>query len=272
MSFFVSKSRDESFDPRRQGSFDVRHCKTMHDVASIVVKNCWSPISWNGGLRKGDNFLEAGLCALDFDSPNYSLRQCITDHRGFIHLIGTTKSHQKEKRGVVCDRFRLVIPFMEVVNKSADYKSAISHAILKYQSDEACSDLARFYYPCKEIVSLSEDGQSFQVMRDKNELFIKSDLHGSIRNAPFRTPPGWVLAVLRNGVPLGSRHHTCLRIAVALSARGFSEEEILKIICQSPFGCFPDIGFEELTRTISNAVQWVQEKMQEKQRNDGESQ
>ena len=184
-------------------------------------------------------------------------------------MIGTTRSHQKEKNGLICERFRLIIPVSNQINDRQSYSSLMSQAIKHYGSDEACSDLGRFYFPCTEIISIQEMGMSFEDMAAgfpavtpiENHIHVtqtNSDGHQGYPTGPFKVPPPWVLAALRTGVPKGSRHRACLRIAVALSARGFLEDEIFAIVSLSPFGSEVDISDKELHRTISNGIKWLQ--------------
>jgi hypothetical protein len=80
----------------------------------------------------------------------------------YAHVIATTRSHQKEKNGVVCDRFRVVLLLPQAVSNDSDFKRYWFAAYAKWPFiDPACKDAARFFFPCTEVVSLKEDGLLF---------------------------------------------------------------------------------------------------------------
>lgn len=61
----------------------------------------------------------------------------------FYCLVGTTKSHNKEKSGVICPRYRMVCP-VETLNISKDHYSDIYFYIAnRLGADLACKDVAR---------------------------------------------------------------------------------------------------------------------------------
>jgi hypothetical protein len=85
-------------------------------ITPFILRRVWSPCVWDGGRRREQNFAFAGWGALDFDDGRYTLEQAKTDWREFIHVMGTTKSHQVAKNGgAACDRFRILFPWEEPI-------------------------------------------------------------------------------------------------------------------------------------------------------------
>jgi hypothetical protein len=123
-------------------------------ISKALTKYVWSPIKFDGGIRLEKHFLGTIFCALDFDSPATTLEWALVTFKDHTHIIGTTKSHQKEKNGITCDRFRVVLMFEDLVTDLHLYKYNMEKMILKHKADRACKDGARFFYPCKEIVSI----------------------------------------------------------------------------------------------------------------------
>ena len=123
-------------------------------ISKALTKYVWSPIKFDGGIRLEKHFLGTIFCALDFDSPATTLEWALETFKEHTHIIGTTKSHQKEKNGITCDRFRVVLMFEDLVTDLPLYKYNMEKMILKHKADRACKDGARFFYPCKEIVSI----------------------------------------------------------------------------------------------------------------------
>jgi hypothetical protein len=131
-----------------------------HIVAKLICEFAWSPIVWVGGRRKADSFGAALWCALDFDDGTYTLAQAMDDvtQAGLTHVIGTTKSHGKEKDSApACDRFRMLLRFDRVVDSRALYERVMRAAMDDFAgSDKSCKDAARFFFPCVDIVSAAK--------------------------------------------------------------------------------------------------------------------
>ena len=131
----------------------------MQYLERAITKHCWSPIIIKGGHRLEKNFLGSYICALDFDAPYTPLACAIEEFKDFSHIIATTKSHQKPKNGVVCDRYRVVLWWERLITDLAEYKFNLSKQIDNYYSDKACKDGARFFFPCVDIVSSNGNGK-----------------------------------------------------------------------------------------------------------------
>ncbi len=90
---------------------------------------------------------------VDNDTDNIlSLSTAVELFNGFQSLIVTTKSHQKEKNGVVADRYRILIPLDEAimvsVNEYSDYYLHIASLLnISEYIDKSCKDAARMYQP-----------------------------------------------------------------------------------------------------------------------------
>lgn len=122
-------------------------------LEKCITKYVWSPMLFRSGIRNEEHFKAVLVCGLDFDSPSTTLSWALETFKEYAHIIGTTKSHQREKKGVVCDRFRVVLLFQEIITDLNLYKYNIALLTDKYKADKACKDGARFFFPCKEIVS-----------------------------------------------------------------------------------------------------------------------
>ena len=135
----------------------------MDYIERAITSRVWSPACFAGGVRLEKNFLGAHICALDFDAPNTPLDCAIQQFKNYSHIIGTTKSHQKEKNGVTCDRYRVVLWFDRLATDLAEYKHNMTLQISTYYADKACKDGARFFFPCKEIVSSNGNGVTIKI-------------------------------------------------------------------------------------------------------------
>jgi len=67
-------------------------------------------VHFDNGKRKSDKALEGQNCiGIDVDN-GASLQETIDKLQGLIYIIYTTKSHQKDKGGIICDRYRILLP------------------------------------------------------------------------------------------------------------------------------------------------------------------
>jgi hypothetical protein len=140
-----------NFSYSKDLAYDYRYYSgTLEELAMLVSSDInYSPFNFEGGHRKEINSnLEMCNCImLDFDD-GMTLNEATHFFSQYINIIATTKSHQKEKNGFVCDRFRVILPTSrDFINITIDeYKIMMSLLIERYKSDSSCKDIARFYY------------------------------------------------------------------------------------------------------------------------------
>jgi len=78
-------------------------------VKSDKVSN-FCLVHFENGKRKSDKTIEGQNCiGIDVDN-GITLQETIEKLKDYVYLIYTTKSHQKDKGGLVCDRFRILLP------------------------------------------------------------------------------------------------------------------------------------------------------------------
>ncbi len=129
--------------------------RTLEEISEIITRNIWSPNTFKNGHRLNENFSSSFYLVLDFDNGQTTLRDAgrmFCDYRG---IIGTTKSHSAEQH-----RFRVVIPWERPINDPLLYAYNMDLAMDKYDCDASCIDLARYYFPCKDIVACT-DGDDY---------------------------------------------------------------------------------------------------------------
>ena len=125
----------------------------------MTEQHNYSNIVWSNGQRKGENFQSVEILILDIDE-GYSIDQMKKKLEGYQALIVTTKHHQsKMKNGKEIaprDRYRLFLPLAQPIDIPMHYKQIITGVIKEFKADEACKDLARYYYcnPNQEVYFL----------------------------------------------------------------------------------------------------------------------
>jgi len=74
-----------------------------------------SPFEFKGGIKKSENWNNENqnILILDVDD-GLSIVEAKDKFKDNMYLIYTTKSHQIEKKGIKCDRFRIILPAIYV--------------------------------------------------------------------------------------------------------------------------------------------------------------
>jgi len=107
----------------------------------------YSAVQFREGYRDAAHAIPGSdLIILDYDD-GFTLCDAVDMFRQYIGIVATTRSHQKEKHGVVCDRFRVILPTLRPVKLEAvEFRKMMKEVILHYGTDKACSDMSRMYY------------------------------------------------------------------------------------------------------------------------------
>ena len=266
MEVKISVSRKNSFVGKDHTHFNTA-TGLFQSLEKVMTTRTWSPILWKEGHRKKLNFLQAQLIALDFDSGVWTLehaKEFFLDYQMNV-IIGTTKSHQKEKTtstGAVlpsCDRFRVIVGTSEPCTSLENYEHTMSEIMKKIPCDKSCKDGARFFYPCKDIVLVSEGGNNFS-WEEKSEEQKKAEKKKqelmdarAIKMAEQGTIPKFIYDAVRKGVGQDeSRHRMSYRIGAELSKIGYGEDEICRFILTGPIAA---IGEQDVRRAVRNGIQ-----------------
>lgn len=235
-------------------------------IQKIITKLVWSPVIFDRGERRQSNFKYSDLCALDFDNPETTLAEAVERYQNFWCIIGVTKSHQKEKNGIKCDRFRVITKWEVRIDDLATYHTNIRLLARGAGADMSATDGARFFYPCTKIVftNLDPDGFCETVKLAEKELQIKPLSRFEIltirRSWLTRKTTGrrHIDSFLRDGIPFGSgRNQSCYVTAIFLLQLGYTADQVKVIIDSSPFD-----RTDFMDREISSAIQSASKKVQ----------
>lgn len=235
-----------------------------HRIATGILRFPWSGIQWWHGRRNQRSFGRAAWCVLDFDTPEFTLAQAINNvFADCIRIIGTTKSHQRDKNGVVCDRFRVALKFDAVVTDLETYRSSMAFHIARWGADAACVDGARFFWPCTAIVSVADDGETAEVVEPAPRAAPRD--YSVYREAKLL--PYWIEGLLKFGCPTHTRNSTCFKLGIYMTKCGFSDDEIIELIVASPIPrCGKDaLDFQEIARTVRNGARHGREELAREQ-------
>lgn len=219
---------------------DIRR---FSDVAKWVTRYTWSPILFNNHLRQEVNFKVSRLISLDFDNTHeqvMTLSQAVDNvFAGMMHIIGTTKNHQKPKisgKNIFppADRFRVILMLPKKVETFEAYHYTFNKSIIHYCSDSQASGLSRLFHPCREIVSIS-DGEFEDFHQESPEEIRKRLAQEEVRRreaeaycAIGKTPP-YIERILKKSHYTG-RNSTLYPVVAHYAQLGMAAEGIMDII------------------------------------------
>lgn len=116
------------------------------DVYKITEKYEYSATKFKNGKRNNISAKGVSSIILDIDDGQI-LAEGIETFKEFKSLIVTTKSHQVDKKGLIADRYRVILPLNHSII-DMDYYSGLMKVLTRfYRADIACSDSARYYSP-----------------------------------------------------------------------------------------------------------------------------
>jgi hypothetical protein len=222
---------------------------SLLDLARLICLQPWAPAIYRGGVRRESHFIQSRLIVLDYDD-GLTLEQAMQKFARYRYIIGTTKSHQKQKGDKPpCDRFRVVLFFMHNVYSLQVYKENYAKYVEHAGSDAACKDGARFFFPCVEIIACNE-GYSIPylvsptarrttirkdlVRNDKEQIVAnKTGSEHHIPKKEYHAPTGkskrkWsgIEAWAKNSYTETKRNISCFQAACDLFEMGKTESEV----------------------------------------------
>jgi hypothetical protein len=191
----------------------------------VICHSAWAPALYQGGFRLEKQWVNCSVAALDFDNGT-TLEEAYEIFRDFAHVIATTKSH-----GIKGDRFRVILFFEKTISNLELYKYNMRVLTDKYGADKACKDGARFFYPCKELVSVMP-GAYLPVLplpiASKPVKRTSIRFLGSVTPAAEGSRNRCTFAAACRFLKLGLDDQTiCDKLRVV--SNGLSESEVLKI-------------------------------------------
>jgi len=151
-------------------------------VADLVKsKFNYSSGSFKDGYRKRDNYQDrSDVIILDIDD-GLEISKAKRIFEPCTHIIATTKSHQKEKNGIVCDRFRVILQCENPIPLNSEDYNDLMQEIHKHFDfvDTSCKDSARFYYPSQDSVIQTYQGFCGFYWEDYWSMVLENRKHKS---------------------------------------------------------------------------------------------
>ena len=130
----------------------IRKVGTFKGLAEKIIN---ADFRYSAGSFRNDyindaNYLqEQNLFIIDIDN-DLTLEDAKNLFSGMTYLIATTRTHQKEKKGIVCDRFRIILPTMSTFHLSpavySDMYMNVINSLGIEEADTQCRNASRWYY------------------------------------------------------------------------------------------------------------------------------
>jgi hypothetical protein len=234
---------------------------SFFDLAEVVILSSWSPSVFANEYRSIKNTLHTGVLALDYDEGRPTLAEMIDTlkRENIRHVIATTQSHDKPKKGVVCDRFRVIIDTTNNPSTNKDqYHAQIKHFYRRWpEPDKSCKDPSRFYFPCREVVSVY-DGDPVSWPKPPSMDSINSKLqlqrHRKITRSKAGVLPRRVDRFINNGEYKDSRRLESYYASAELARCGWQFDQVHAAVFNAPYtrSGLSDTDINDLTRQITN--------------------
>lgn len=191
----------------------------------------YSNLIWADGYRLGDNYIAGSDCLIfDFDEI-VTIDMVMQWFAKYQKLICTTKSHQINKNGVVCDRFRLVLPLYSPIDLDRYQYTIINRYLAeRFNADTQSTDAARKYVGYRNCSCFTTSGVKFdwEVFYSlalewdrtrKQEREIKAQKYKN-SSSTILNPDTWARAFKPETIGLGERNDRLSRIAFWLRNEG----------------------------------------------------
>lgn len=135
------------------------------DIFKVTALYEYSATKFKKGKRNNLSAKGVSTIILDVDDGQ-TLEEGIETFKEFKSLIVTTKSHQIEKKGLVADRYRVILPLNQSIINMEYYSKLMRYLTRFYDADIACSDPARYYSPNpNQEVYYSNSDKFFEVSK-----------------------------------------------------------------------------------------------------------
>lgn len=207
----------------------------LNELADYITRYTWSPCLYKDGHRKQIHFIGADMMALDFDDGYPTLHEAQLMFWPYKHLIATTKSHQVKKGDKpACDRFRVVLCFEDIITDMYSYRASVAPIVKEYGSDQKPKDAARFFFQCKDIISLKLKGETLAIKKgrkpDKTKQKKISEHFKKTGPQKIEHFPSHIQHFFRFGTRPGERNDSVFKVAIYLISHGYSQQQAIDMI------------------------------------------
>jgi hypothetical protein len=196
---------------------------SLQDLAKLATSSAYSLGVFAKNHRTTENFQQTEAIGLDFDD-GMTLEQAKLIFSGYKHLILPTKSHQKEKNGVVADRFRVILFLSYPITDAETYAATWQKLKDAFPScDPACKDPARQFYKSTGVASINDKGLLVDPV--KPQAKPKLEVVTPLPEGHYGELSKFVYKFLAEGAMAGGRNQTVHKVAREFHQAGYPQSE-----------------------------------------------
>ncbi len=142
----------------------ISNYNSTQDLIKIIKTKAYSNAIFKDGRRAGKNiigFHDLLILDIDNDDTDFTINDCkkLFTSNNIASLIIPSRSHLKNKNSVIKHRYRVICNFDKVIpfDISKEIYTTMMELIVKdlhmdkYVDNKALKDLARYYYPSKNL-------------------------------------------------------------------------------------------------------------------------
>jgi len=153
------------------------HKLTQVQILDFIINNNYSAVKFSRNRRLKKNAQRTNVIVLDIDDIQLNNKSLIDVGESISHLnhiVATTRSHQQDKHGIICDRYRIIIFTKDEVISGNQYKDYIYSFGNKFSLnfDKKAVDIGRLYFKSQKIVSFNFQGKNFEIIETNKTLII----------------------------------------------------------------------------------------------------
>lgn len=155
----LPKSKDEKHEESKKAkNGQIVEFANDDQLVQSITTYAWSPFIFDGNRRLADNFISTDLLVYDIDE-GLTIDECeaiVTKHKLCCLCLPST-SHTPEKQ-----RFRVILPLSRTITSVPVFEETWRRgADLFGVVDEQCSDVARFFFSCRDDDGFWVEGDFF---------------------------------------------------------------------------------------------------------------
>lgn len=226
------------------------------DLYKVVQKNglCYSAHTFKEGYRLKDNAIEGfDLIMLDVDGGTpLDIAKLLLDN--YTYLISTTRSHNKEKNGIVCDRYRIILPMKNRLELDKDQYTKFMTSLMEdmpIELDTCTVDISRMFFGSEGEYWYNEgilfDADKYIPNTQEEEQYKKQGSALAKKNIG-----GISQYIIRN--ESNGRNNQLIKLAMLLTEKGYSHEEAKEEILRVNKQFNNPLSEAELQRTIFKSL------------------
>jgi len=245
----ISKDITKGFKPKKV-PFEI-----IHEVVSNSGYN-YSAGTFKQGYRNKDNYQQKqNLVIIDIDD-GMKMETAKLMFSNYKCMIATTKSHQKDKNGLVADRFRIIFITDRTIKLDSNLYSDFMQNVydsLGVPADQSCKDSSRFYYGAEGEHWYSDGEKLFEISDLIPDTTKDRERKVMLSSSGIGSTDG-VERFLLEEASKGNRSNTIVKYALLLVDSAYEQESVEKKVLDFNDKLGEPLPVKEIRGTIFKTI------------------